>query len=154
MQCDMCGTNKDLVNAEIEGTVLAVCAQCAKFGKIITIAKPIQIQRKTKPILRRRTTEIIESIIPNYYQLIRNARERKGLTQEEAAKQLSEKESLYHKIEKGQLKPSLALAKKLEKFFKIKIIEEIKEKDLSYTPQKGPASNSGLTIGDMIKKAN
>ena len=54
---------------------------------------------------------------------IRNKRDELGLKQEDFAKMLNEKESIIHKLETGEFKPSLKLAKKLEKKFGLKLIE-------------------------------
>ena len=35
MQCDLCGSEKNLVRAEVEGTDLVVCEDCAKFGNVL-----------------------------------------------------------------------------------------------------------------------
>ena len=35
MQCDMCGSEKNLVRAEIEGSEMVVCEECARFGNTL-----------------------------------------------------------------------------------------------------------------------
>ena len=70
-----------------------------------------------------------------------------NLKQEELAQKIAEKVSVIHKVESKHLRPSLALAKKLEHFLNIKLIEKYKEektKTLDFT-------DSALTIGDLIK---
>jgi len=143
MQCDMCGSDERLYTALIEGTRLKVCKNCSKYGKIISESKPVQIKRKQvieKP-------EIVEGITPDFGELIRQARQKTGLKQEDVAKKLNEKESLYQKIESGKIQPSLKLARKLEKFFHIKLIEQ--DQKVAYVKDKKEAG--AMTIGDLIK---
>ncbi|MEM2910336.1 MAG: multiprotein-bridging factor 1 family protein [Nitrososphaerota archaeon] len=82
---------------------------------------------------------------------IKNARERMGLSQEELAAQLNEKVTLIKKIEQGEVKPPIELARKIEKFLKIQIVEETTE-DYSYEPFLSKPRPSGYTLGDAMKK--
>ena len=91
--------------------------------------------------------EISEDVVSNYSELIKKAREKKGLKQDDLAKNIAEKESTIHKIETGALKPSFNLARKLELFLGIKLIgisEEKREINLNL-------KDNSLTIGDLIK---
>ena len=47
INCDMCGRDTQLFKADIEGTILNVCGNCSRFGKIIET-------------LRRERTEIFK----------------------------------------------------------------------------------------------
>ncbi len=67
------------------------------------------------------------------------------------AKKLMEKESLLHNVESGHMKPNLELARKLEKFLKISIVEQIELEASSSTSEK-KKGGSGLTIGDMLNR--
>lgn len=142
----MCGTNQNLVKARIEGTVLDVCGNCAKFGEMVRIPQRIPITKR-RPI-RLEHKEPLQIIVPDYAFLIKNAREKKEMTQEDVSKQMAEKTSLYMKVESGQMKPSVRLAKKLEKFFHIRLLDDHEEKVVLSDSEKGRA----LTIGDLIKR--
>lgn len=149
--CDMCGSAKDLVKAVIEGAELDVCPNCAKFGKIIVkpqkkFFKNIETRRQTAPVKR---TETIQVIVPNFGQLIKNAREKKGIKQEELAKKIAEKESLVNKIEAGHLKPSISAARKLEQFLNITLIEQHEEKHQPLI--KGSERKDTFTMADFVK---
>ncbi|MCK4589189.1 MAG: TIGR00270 family protein [Nanoarchaeota archaeon] len=149
--CEMCGQETELVNAEIEGIEMTVCQNCARFGQVKDIPKEkIATLKKTnqKPMRSEPHLEVTESIIPDYPKKIREAREQLGLKQEDFAKKINEKESLLHKMETGSFKPSLSLARKLEKLLGIKLIQQIEEE--KFTTAK--TSSEGLTIGDLIKK--
>ena len=147
MQCNMCGKDTKLITAEIEGTRLEVCETCASYGKKIN--KPRMMNFKYKPKIEKKEPLLI--ILEEYSKLIRQARDKLKLNQEQFAKKLNERTSVIHNLEIGKIKPSIKLAKKLEKTLSIKLIEEIKEKDeIDISPNKAN-KNSALTIGDLIK---
>jgi putative transcription factor len=52
---------------------------------------------------------------------------KKGITQENVANQLSEKITLYKKIETGGIKPNDILSKKLERYLGIQLYENLVE---------------------------
>ena len=137
-----------MVKALIEGTELDVCSNCARFGKILHKPNPAVIEKaiRKKQMPKKEEPDLV--IVPDYGRIIKEKRERKGLKQEELAKAISERESLIQKIESGHLEPSIRLARKLESFLKIRLVEEYQEKRII-----GQDSRSGtLTIGDLIKK--
>ncbi|MBN2454843.1 TIGR00270 family protein [Candidatus Woesearchaeota archaeon] len=143
--CEMCGKDEELVKASVEGVILNVCRNCGKFGKIIAVLKPApKAVKREKP--KEAEKEVVESVVPGYSGLIKMKREKLGLKQEELAKRLSEKESLLHKIESGKTVPSITLAKKIEKFLKISLVEVKEEEAL---PLRG--GKADVTLGDMVK---
>lgn len=148
MGCDVCGAKGKLYRTLIEGTKMNVCAECAKYGRILgEVSKEIAIQAETAKMLQRPELEsVFERIVSDFASKIRQKRASLGLTQEEFAKLINEKESVVSKLEAGELVPSIALAKKLEKRFGLKLIERYKEEGSiirTETPQ--------LTLGDALK---
>lgn len=147
--CDLCGKETELVDAIVEGSMLSICKGCAKFGHVIAIQKPALIEEKPekKITIEEPEPEELEIIVPDYASKIKQARENLNLKQKQLASEINEKESVIHKLESGHLKPSIKLAKKLESFLNIKLIEEYQE------PQKKELSfaDKSLTIGDLIK---
>ena len=150
----MCGKETNLVIAIIEGTEMQVCNQCAKFGKIIKKIEPEPKRKKTKKkdlkkIIKegKKEKELIQIINPDYGNIIKKKRESIGLKQEEFAKKINEKISLIHKVEIGKLEPSIALARKIERFLKIKLIEQYEEEHGKLTK----VEVDKLTIGDLIR---
>ena len=146
----MCGSESRLYKTLIEGTELNVCKECASFGKILAPVK-IEVSEKKKAkiikIQQGPENEVMQVIIKNYGEKIRKAREALGLKQEDFAKKISEKESLIHKIETNNFEPNIDLARKLERFLKIRLIEQYEE-----TYDKSPkAKGDSFTIGDFIK---
>lgn len=158
MMCAMCGKDAPLVLAEIEGTELKVCGSCSKFGKVIRRLPPEKTARDIKkeqkkqepgasapPILSEK--EVVEIVVKECGAIIRAKREKMGLKQKEFAKMVNEKESLIQNIETGRFIPSLGLAKKLEKFLKVRLIEEYEDSGYSTQKQK----DEGLTLGDLVE---
>ena len=89
--CELCGNNIAGFQTEIEGTMMNVCEDCSKFGKIkskssvkviVTESKKVEIQEPEYVFLQ------------GYGSLVKNARERLKLKQEEMAKKLNVRESL------------------------------------------------------------
>ena len=150
MNCDMCGKETDLVVALIEGTELTVCKECASFGKILRKAKPtVRHEEKKKPKVKLPERQIIETIVPGYGRIIKKKREELGLKQEDFARKINEKVSLIHNIESEHFEPSINLARKIERFLKIKLVEQFEEQ-LSGKSKK-LTSTDEMTIGDIIK---
>lgn len=145
MNCELCGAEGELLRAIVEGTELNVCKRCGGYGKVIGRVrlpqKPAAAEQK-KP-----DKEILEVIAADYADKIKTAREKRGMKQEEFAKALSEKESLIHSIETGKYRPGIDLARKLEKFLKITLVEQQEE-----TEGTAPKKKEGeFTIGDFVK---
>jgi len=157
MICDMCGSEDVQFKAMVEGTQLNVCAQCSKYGKIMGRIATVEVsaqKRDDEDVEEIRSfvpkkTETIQIITQDYAKLVKQAREKKALKQEDVAKILNEKESVIHQVEIGHLKPSLKLARKLEKFYHITLVEQHETSPGSHSKK---ATGEGLTIGDMIKK--
>ena len=155
MNCEMCGKKIDVYyEVNVEGSILKLCRECSSFGKVIkkSYVTP-RVKKKANYIVKdtkkhQEKEEAIEIIIENYGNIIKSAREKMGLKQEELAKRLNEKESLISHIESGKKEPRMELAKKLENFFNIKLIETISEKEVVF---KKEYESDKLTIGDMIK---
>ena len=143
MQCDLCGAEKELLKAAIENTTLNVCSDCSQFGKVM------KTREISNQIFRPRVVEeSSEIIVENYSELIKQRRETKGLKQKELAKHLAEKESTIHKLETGHLRPSIRLARKLERFLEVELIKEFEEKPVSLEKNE----SKPLTIADLMKK--
>ncbi|MFH1455772.1 MAG: multiprotein-bridging factor 1 family protein [archaeon] len=145
--CEMCGTEAKVSDAIVEGTILSVCANCAKYGKVIQLNKPEPVIRMVQSVKE----DAIEEIIPEFAKQVKKAREQKYLTQEKLAKAIAEKESVIQNIESGNLKPSFKLAKKLEQFLGTILIETLEEDDKPHEPKDFNLTDSSLTIGDLLQ---
>ena len=70
-----------------------------------------------------------------------------NLKQKELAEKIAEKESIIHQLESGHMKPTISLARKLEKALNIKLIEIYKVQEKKQVDLSDPT----LTIGDLLK---
>ncbi|MFH1181583.1 MAG: multiprotein bridging factor aMBF1 [Candidatus Woesearchaeota archaeon] len=140
--CEMCGKQDELVRASIENVIMSVCSSCSKYGKVLGRERKFLPEKKPKP----QPKEILEEVIPEYAAVIKSAREKLGLTQLDLGKKIAEHESLLQHIESGKIKPTLDVAGKLEKFFRIKLVEVKEDVIVPSKPGKGE-----ITLGDMVK---
>ena len=138
--CELCGKQTELVTAVVEGADLEVCSNCAKHGTVKRKVHNSAHQPKPLPLLPE------ESVVKNFAVLLRQAREKRGLTQEDFAKLLQEKESIVTKWESGSLQPEVVVARKVGKILGLSVVEWEKPEPL---PQQKSRSDV-LTLGDMI----
>ncbi|HLD89072.1 MAG TPA: multiprotein bridging factor aMBF1 [Candidatus Nanoarchaeia archaeon] len=156
MICEICG--KEIVGEayriSIEATELTVCRNDSVYGRIVRrINVFVEKEKKNTTQVQKGREQKSESkilgIIPDFHRIVKQEREKLGLSQEEFARKISEKESLLNKIESGKVKPSMAIAHKLEKALKVKIIKEVDEESVL------PITKSEeFTIGDVIRIKN
>jgi putative transcription factor len=143
MLCEMCGREVDSVTAvRVEGSILRVCAACAKFGQSVappgpaTAARtsmegplsggPVQLRFRTRRTEERDLFSELPALelSPDWFRRVRQARERLTWTPEELGKRLNEKKSVVLKIEAGTFRPSDALLRKIERLLKIRLTAE------------------------------
>lgn len=135
--CEVCG--KPLREAPrptiIEGASLKVCSSCAKLGTPAPPPRPTPPQappsvpravprpRPPTPILEEPSLELRQ----DFNLVLRQAREKAGLPQEELGRRINEKPSVIRLLESGKLKPSDLLARKLEHFLRIRLFVPAEE---------------------------
>lgn len=146
----MCGRKTTKLNkVRVDHAILNVCDACAKFGtpinpmhgydKIkfdksneITVTipekKPVRTTpaprpKKTRPPPKKRVNIEDLEIVPEYADLIKQARSRMDMTQDDLAKKILERKNVLSNIERGDLLPDIKIARKLEKALGIKLIE-------------------------------
>ena len=133
MLCEMCGKYVVATSrVRIEGTVLSLCSECARFGEPID---PVPAPRAapvlggTRPgVVRRRLEErdLYQDIgelelAPDWGRRVRVAREARTWTPEELAKRLNEKKSVVLKMEAGSFRPPDALIPRIEHLLKVRL---------------------------------
>lgn len=145
MDCEMCGKKvPHLEKVRIEGAVLNVCDTCARLGtpaesirsrfSSASTSRPqeaIKIPQKkivvppSRPSSKRRRRDSIENleVVPEYAELIREARSKLSMTQDELAAKLLEKKNVISSIERGDLLPEIKVARKIERLLNIKLLE-------------------------------
>lgn len=137
-ECEICGSKAEK-KAEIDGVLLSVCEKCAELGKVVAEPAP--------PRPGKTETEDKRYVDPGYPEIIKRAREKKGMKIDELARRINEKESVISHLETGQLSPTLGLARKLEEFLGVKLIVEYEEK--SYSGSR--VDHENVTIGDVAE---
>ncbi len=156
LKCELCGADirGRAYKAIIDRSEMIVCSRCSKNGTIIGVLElstPKRNYWKSRNIPRkpRRRQEVVEEIVEDYAQRIREARERMGLTRELLAAMIKEKTSTIRRIESGTLQPTIELAKRLERVLKIKLVEEFLEED--FEEYRGSTGDYELTLGDIAE---
>ncbi len=159
--CEICGrecySTKEI---SLEGARLYACSRCAELGEPVQRIKPFQptSTSKTRPVskprpsstsyIQRRSRPEERELVPveDFARQIRKAREQQGLAQKDIARQLHERTSIIAKLESGKMAPTISLARKLERLFKLTLLEEAESVDLSPVP-----SQSAATLGDVVQ---
>lgn len=181
MSCEICGN--DIrgrgIKVVVEGAKLTVCSDCADLGERVreepygrTVVKsspgprgsvkPVKSPPPSRPPpvprqipIRKpkaQPSEESQEIVENYAEIVKKARG--AMTTDEFAATLNEKATVIQKIETGKLHLTLKLAKKIEKQYRVKLInqrdaaEDIEdviwkpEKKVDFTP----------SLGDFVKQ--
>lgn len=162
MACDLCGKEGQLYQAKVEGSVMTICDSCKSYASDVIRRVPSAKEKEVASKLKAKQQEeyssspslapkgeILLLVRPDYAKVIKAAREKSGLKQEDMAKKLKVKESQLHKYESGSHMPDLETARLLEKELKIKLVQEHKD-------EAGPAARHGgaasFTLGDFVKR--
>ena len=164
LQCDVCG--REIIGSPhrviIEGAKLTTCAECAKLGSSEWKPEPkrLKILPKTRSArqfrlrqAKERSRDIREdlTIIENFGSIIKKARQRSGLSQEDLGRKISEKVSVIRKIEGEKMMPNERLARKLEHALGVKLLVPLVEPEV-FTPS--PKVNRGITLGEIAYLKN
>jgi putative transcription factor len=162
-ECPICGSliwGKG-VKVLIEGAKITVCQNCAQHGKKLikkqqSQFKPSKVKThssSTSPKFRKEINEDLE-IVEDYDKRIRKVRQKLNLNQDQFANKLNEKPSLIRRIESGKAKPTIKLARKIEKVYEITLIKT--NESIDSTPQLNEymKKKTGSSLGDIafIKK--
>lgn len=149
----------------IEGVKVTVCQSCSHLGNKTSGTTSQKIQSKVfyKKSIRRspvatprkqKTSQKLDNktnlqIVADYATKIKNLREKNRLTQGKFALKLHETESIIRNVESGKRIPTIALAKKIEQTYGIKLTEKKEDDDIDYRRyiQKKKAP---MTLGDTV----
>jgi putative transcription factor len=146
--CDLCGKNEQLFKTAIEGTELSVCRSCASYGVNSPTLKKSVSKKENSYELPIELREQSYELKPNYFQIVKEARERRSIMQEDFAKKIQEKLSVIRKIESGAYEPPIELARRLEKALGVRIIEKVSSGDITKISNR----TTSMTIGDLLHK--
>ncbi|AWR97251.1 TIGR00270 family protein [Acidianus sulfidivorans JP7] len=136
-----------------EGSVITVCSSCyAKIKKHAKIyegkvnTRIVDSTKNKKESIQYKNQEIEIEIVDDYYKIIKEARERMGLTTKQLAEKMKVSENIIKRFEQGKLKPTIDQAKVLEKILSIKILYSSAQNTEDFKSQK----NLDLTLGDIV----
>jgi len=145
----------------IEGSVLSVCADCAKFGAEVagpigvrrpgSTGNPVVAQRLERRQQRMSERDIYaapggEELAEDFGERIRRARESRGWKQSDLGSKVNERESVIAKLESQTMVPTDAMIPKLEKTLGIRLREKVES--VAVKKHTGPAP---VTLGDLIR---
>ncbi|MDA4112077.1 MAG: multiprotein bridging factor aMBF1 [Thaumarchaeota archaeon] len=154
MNCELCGSNirGEVQVVNIDGGMFRVCNSCSKLGTAARVPKPAtrparvmngpgfsSAQTFSRNYQKTRTSTPPPSPSSPFYQedemilrddyskVIKSAREVLGITQDELGMKINEKPSVISHLETGSMKPSDALARKLEHFLKVQLFVPVED---------------------------
>jgi putative transcription factor len=142
--CEICGAplRASPNRVEIDGAIMVVCDNHARLGKVVGPAfSPTPARNRPGPLQGRAFRPLYQAtqapkpvdadadkeVDPDYNVLIRQAREKMGLSQEQLGKLLNEKPSLISMVESRKLKPDVALTRKFMHQLKINLLVSLSE---------------------------
>lgn len=163
-QCEMCGKAVGTRRYMVEGTVMNLGLECAKYGTPLDAPAPAGTQASMHQGLERRDQRMTSRnvydagdqsvMVEDYGPRIHKAREAKGWTHEQLGNRVSARVPELKHIEAGKLRPSDAVARKMERELGITLFEKVEGPAPVVSGTKKPAAGSGaLTIGDLLKDA-
>ena len=171
VQCEMCGKDVASPNrVKIEGAELDVCDECTDFGTEVTTEDSTSSSTKystsssssgssgsgssdgsgsssSRP--RNDMFDQMDELAQDYDQRIREARESRGISQEDLAQELNLKASLIRKLERGDTLPSDDVQTKLERELDISLNAGGTDADEEWS---GGDSSGEYTLGDVVKR--
>lgn len=139
--CEVCGSplRASPNRVEIDGAVMVVCNNCARLGRQLgpSPSNPVSpispIRMRSAPLrgppkpVAQRPADVEYEVDPDYHLMIRQAREKLGLSQEQLGGLLNEKPSVIKMVESKKLKPDMTLTRKLNHELKINLLVSLSE---------------------------
>jgi len=134
LNCEVCGNSirTTLSRVEIDGAILQVCQSCAKRGRPLASAVPRVRPIRARPFVGGESVEPELEVDPEYSSIVRQAREKLGLTQEALGRAINVKPSVIRHVETKKMKPDLNLARTLMHYLKVELL--VSSSDLEPTP--------------------
>ncbi|SRR5712692_4107729 len=158
--CEVCG--REIVGkparALVEGATLVVCSQCAGLGTALpgfperrrprslapsTLGKPVR-----PPIMSLPKAVEESELLEEYPRIIKNAREKMSLSQQDLAFKAREKITVIQKIELGKMLPTMRLTRELEHILRVTLLAPKEQVELPNPPVR-QSGDVGPTLGDI-----
>jgi len=124
LTCEVCGGPIRTVpnRISIDGAVLQVCEKCVGHGTSLGPSAPKPRPLGVHPMSREAFDEPDLEIDPDYNSIVKQAREKMGLTQEALGRAINVKPSVISHVESKKLKPDLILARTLMHYLKVNLL--------------------------------
>jgi len=124
LTCEVCGGPIRTVpnRISIDGAVLQVCEKCVGHGITLGPSAPRPHPSGAHPMSREAFDEPDLEIDPDYNSIVKQAREKMGLTQEALGRAINVKPSVISHVESKKLKPDLILARTLMHYLKVNLL--------------------------------
>jgi putative transcription factor len=131
MNCEICGREIGgaAVSVKIEGSLMRTCRTCAKLGDRVYEKSPKHLiksattHQRTYSIRKEKVLDVVDDCA----RIVRENREKMSLTQDQLGQKINEKGSVISRIESGHMMPDIKIAKKLERFLGVTLLEELEE---------------------------
>ena len=121
--CEICGRPTTTASRiTIDGAVLRVCQNCAGKGTLLRSPPPKPIPFRIGPVHHETIAKSELEIDPDYNIIVKQAREKMGLTQEALGRAINEKPSVISHVESKKLKPDPILARKLMHHLRVNLL--------------------------------
>ncbi len=156
MFCEICG--HEIVGKPgrslVEGATLIVCQQCSSIGTRLPSfpdrpRRPVIAPAHTHAPIERLPKAVEESdLIEEYSRVIREGREKLGISQQDLAFKAKEKLTVIQKIEIGKMLPTMRLSKELEHILRVRLLVPREELELPSPPRKA-SPPPVVTLGDV-----
>jgi len=152
LYCEMCGApiGGRPYRAIVDGVEMILCVSC--YLKLVQSGRARPAPERRQPPrrqprrqTRRKPSIELYDIVEDYGERIAGARESRGWTRAALAQKLRISETMLRKIEQGKMKPSIDLARRIEKLLGIQLLEPVEIEDEDYSPAPGT-----LTLGDVV----
>jgi len=138
----------------VEGATLIVCQQCSSLGTRLPsfsdkLRRPVIAPSHTHAPIERLPKAVEESdLIEEYSHVIKEGREKLGISQQDLAFKAKEKLTVIQKIEIGKMLPTMRLSKELEHILRVRLLVPREELDLPAPPRRAAPSHV-VTLGDV-----
>ena len=160
MECEVCGKEifGKAYKGVIDGARLFICSECAQFStatwrlsKTLRRTTPEYQTSRLSTIRRNISSRFTEELdlVGDFGLRIRKGRMKLKLSHEDLSRKIGAKVSILRKLETKKMVPTQALAERLERFLKIKILQSLSgtyNNNVKGVVQKP----SKLTFGDVI----
>ncbi|MEM0021345.1 MAG: multiprotein bridging factor aMBF1 [Fervidicoccaceae archaeon] len=160
LYCELCGSPivGKSYKVSVEGVSLTVCEKCYRKQSAKAKEKAMPVENRAQHALKETSSrnvkqkakkEIELEVVDDYSTRIKEARERMGLSLLVLSQKVMEKETVLKRVEQGRLRPSIDLARRLEKALGIKLLEPVVDEGSSKMSAE-IEDETEVTLGDIV----